>query len=1185
MATTGKVKIPLVTSPERKGTEEKGTAIQSTPGAGQFSLETAKNSIKPTPREEQEQRSIANPIERLLPPRKPSPLPIFRQPGGGYAPYTPSPNVSLPTGPGYVAPPEQFGAPVPIETPAPKLPPYQAPIYVSPPSIPRYGTEERGTTIRGGKPYDVEFFTQPTLFRPRQKDFVDPETGEVIPVYGTVQVAEPAGKSLGGGAYQLTTRPATPEEVTQFEAFEKEQRGKEPGRIVSGTLPLPGTKVNLPKLFRTEEELRTTLTQDVEDLNPVQALAEFNRGGNLLLREIGIDENVLTGLSKFAAKTSPLTTILPFTEPYTEATVRKGLEAGFKHPVTSAITFGFGAGFGAVFEGALILAETVGGPTVAAATKTILRYGGDVLAGIYAVDIGKQLIRTDITTEQKADIFGGAVVETGLFIGGAVVGGKAVKYAFDPQFYRIPFTEIELTPKERSIAAKTTPALPDRLVFQSSKEADVLIKKFDQEGIKYQVKEGSQVVVIPRAKLIASDFLGTTPKPTYIGKPTGGSIFLTDIYGNLKEITATRAQAQKQYTDLLARLKRGEVIDYRTGLEINKGELSDYQARQLLRFQTPQKIRSSIEVEAVVRQGVTPDIVNIDGTQINTPIKQSVTGKVNTGFGTFYSEVKTGGRKATFELSAEFEKEPLLEKDGKISQLAQDAEQKIIYRGKKTVTGKTLKGELDFAEVYKITPRAIQRAELPFEGSSLFEQQESVSQVSFSQRIKNIGDKDLQVFKRTSETFGSTGRNIILTRGPSPEVVFLKELPPSLKFDIKSNTYPTDVFITGEGATNAELKLYKLSGEKITTAQQLPFLPEFAESYKLVGQERVGFKETAVKVREPVKIALKTPRRIYYSDPETGKIKVRFRGEPTPKAVSEKFQDLSYLNAPPREPRPKPSGFGRATSLSFEDEKLLQSLQQNKQIYIPTVEPLSLSFSITKTAPVSENLFGTVSRVDSFSRSLDILSAKNIVQVDTSTKVLTRAATRLEPKIESKVETRVETRVEPRLDIRTSTRLEPKLEPRVSTRLEPKLEVKLEPKLTLEPSIYLTPRAEPPFSFGALGTKRKGRRKTAPAYIVQFRRRGRFVPVSGRLPRGRALEFGTFNIQRELARQFKLVSAGTTELSDVDFQPPRDIVRSYKVRQGRQIPLVNQFIQRTRATLQSPEEKELIRQARIMAAI
>lgn len=101
------------------------------------------------------------------------------------------------------------------------------------------------------------------------------------------------------------------------------------------------------------------------------------------------------------------------------------------------------------------------------------------------------------------------------------------------------------------------------------------------------------------------------------------------------------------------------------------------------------------------------------------------------------------------------------------------------------------------------------------------------------------------------------------------------------------------------------------------------------------------------------------------------------------------------------------------------------------------------------------------------------------------------------------------------------------------------------------------------------------------AYSVLIKRRGKFIPIATNLPRGRALQFGSIQVQRELSRQFKLVKAGTTTLTDIEFRPRENIYRGYKVRKGRQIPLVDQFIQRTSANLKSDIEKQLLIEARM----
>lgn len=113
--------------------------------------------------------------------------------------------------------------------------------------------------------------------------------------------------------------------------------------------------------------------------------------------------------------------------------------------------------------------------------------------------------------------------------------------------------------------------------------------------------------------------------------------------------------------------------------------------------------------------------------------------------------------------------------------------------------------------------------------------------------------------------------------------------------------------------------------------------------------------------------------------------------------------------------------------------------------------------------------------------------------------------------------------------------------------------------------------------------KRREITKPAPAFTIFVKRRGKFVPVGTGLPRGRALQFGAERVRKELSRQFKIVEAGITPMKDIKYKPREDIFRPFKVRKGKKVLLEpDRFIQRTKFALATAEEKELIRQAKIL---
>lgn len=130
----------------------------------------------------------------------------------------------------------------------------------------------------------------------------------------------------------------------------------------------------------------------------------------------------------------------------------------------------------------------------------------------------------------------------------------------------------------------------------------------------------------------------------------------------------------------------------------------------------------------------------------------------------------------------------------------------------------------------------------------------------------------------------------------------------------------------------------------------------------------------------------------------------------------------------------------------------------------------------------------------------------------------------------------------------------------------------------------ITPRPPPVIISKPSGRRRRIERRPVPAYTLLIKRRGRFVPVAVGLPRGRALQIGAERVEKELSRQFKIVQSGMTSLKDVMYRPRERAYRAYKIRKGKKIPLPpDTFIQRTSTLLKSAEEKEMIRQARILA--
>jgi hypothetical protein len=128
---------------------------------------------------------------------------------------------------------------------------------------------------------------------------------------------------------------------------------------------------------------------------------------------------------------------------------------------------------------------------------------------------------------------------------------------------------------------------------------------------------------------------------------------------------------------------------------------------------------------------------------------------------------------------------------------------------------------------------------------------------------------------------------------------------------------------------------------------------------------------------------------------------------------------------------------------------------------------------------------------------------------------------------------------------------------------------------------FRQPPTGPPPKIPLLNFKRNTfkPRLASKGYSVLQKRRGVFVPIATKLPRGVALKFGSDRTLRDLSRTFKVVQSGTTEMEDINFGMIPSQFRDYRVRKGRAIP-TDTFIQRQGTLLQTPEEKEMIRQAR-----
>lgn len=92
------------------------------------------------------------------------------------------------------------------------------------------------------------------------------------------------------------------------------------------------------------------------------------------------------------------------------------------------------------------------------------------------------------------------------------------------------------------------------------------------------------------------------------------------------------------------------------------------------------------------------------------------------------------------------------------------------------------------------------------------------------------------------------------------------------------------------------------------------------------------------------------------------------------------------------------------------------------------------------------------------------------------------------------------------------------------------------------------------------------------SYRLLIKRFGKYKPIA-ELPRGKALQLGSEITKKTLAASFKIEPTGrTTKIKDIEFKLNPKIFRTYKIRKGRKVPLVNEFIQKRGTRLSSKSE-------------
>lgn len=118
---------------------------------------------------------------------------------------------------------------------------------------------------------------------------------------------------------------------------------------------------------------------------------------------------------------------------------------------------------------------------------------------------------------------------------------------------------------------------------------------------------------------------------------------------------------------------------------------------------------------------------------------------------------------------------------------------------------------------------------------------------------------------------------------------------------------------------------------------------------------------------------------------------------------------------------------------------------------------------------------------------------------------------------------------------------------------------------TIQTPRFQSPAFNIPELAGGLfkGLKEEKRRKTRKAFRVQIKRKGMFMDIGKLLPRGKALKAGAEITKATLAAQFRIIPSKTEIIAeDISYLPEPKIFRSYQIRKGKRIPMLDTFIQR-----------------------
>jgi hypothetical protein len=205
-----------------------------------------------------------------------------------------------------------------------------------------------------------------------------------------------------------------------------------------------------------------------------------------------------------------------------------------------------------------------------------------------------------------------------------------------------------------------------------------------------------------------------------------------------------------------------------------------------------------------------------------------------------------------------------------------------------------------------------------------------------------------------------------------------------------------------------------------------------------------------------------------------------------------------------------------------------------------------------------------------------------------------------------KPEVKPEVKLLPRLEVKPTRELAPvtKITPIIKTEVIPALKIipitkvtpiqkvtpitKVSPILKITPIAKVTPIVSPvPMAKFVMPPplpliKKRRELKPTPAFRVELKRFGEFIPISKRpLPRGRALMLGAREARRTLGATFRLIpTERVTKLRDIPFRPSPLIFRGYKIKEGKKVPLKDVYIQFAHKRLSKATEVREIMEAK-----